>query len=272
MSATAPKPPRAEPPRAAEPAGPAPARRSPDQQARPRRGTTSILQSFNYAFEGVIYTLRTQRNMRIHFAVAVVVLVLAFAYDVTKLELIALLLAIAFVLVTEMVNTAVEAATDVATTSFNPLAKLAKDIAAGAVLVASVTALAIGYLVLADRLREPTNRALQELRDAPIHLTVIALVVVILLVIAVKALSRRGTPLRGGLPSGHAALAFAGWAAIAFVTEGYTHRVLVSTVAFVMACLVAQTRVESGIHSTLEVALGGLLGSATTLVLFQAFG
>jgi diacylglycerol kinase (ATP) len=237
-----------------------------------RRGTTSIIQSFNYAFEGLIWTLRSQRNMRIHFAVATVVLVLAIAYDVSKIELIALLLAIAFVLIAEMVNTAIEAATDIATTSFNPLAKLAKDIAAGAVLVASVNAIVIGYLVLAERLGDPTDRAFERLYNAPIHLTLIALVVVILLVIALKAITGRGTPLRGGLPSGHAAVAFSGWVAITLLTDDFDHRVLVSTVAFIMACLVAQTRVESGIHSTLEVGLGALLGSVSTLVLFQAFG
>ena len=70
----------------------------------------------------------------------------------------------------------------------------------------------MGYLVLADRLGDPTDRAFERLRDAPIHLTVIALVVVILSSSRVKAISGRGTPLRGGLPSGHAALAFAGWA------------------------------------------------------------
>jgi diacylglycerol kinase (ATP) len=249
-----------------------PAAREPDTSARPHRTATPLIQSFNYAFEGVIWTLRSQRNMRIHFAVATVVLVLAFAYDVTKLELIALLLAISFVLVAEMVNTAIESVTDIATTSYNPLAKLAKDIAAGAVLVASVTAGVIGYLVLADRLSDPSNRVLVRLRDAPLHLTVIALVVAVLVVIAVKALTHRGTPLRGGLPSGHAALAFAGWAAVTFVTEGYDHRVLVSTVVFVLALLVAHTRVESGIHSTTEVALGSVLGAGTTLALFQAFG
>jgi diacylglycerol kinase (ATP) len=237
-----------------------------------RRGTTSIIQSFNYAFEGLIWTLRSQRNMRIHFAVATVVLVLAVAYDVSKIELIALLLAIAFVLIAEMVNTAIEAATDIATTSFNPLAKLAKDIAAGAVLVASVIAVVIGYLVLAERVGGPTDRAFERLYNAPIHLTVIALFVAIALVIALKAITGRGTPLRGGLPSGHAAIAFAGWAAITLLTDDFDHRVLVSTVAFIMACLVAQTRVESGIHSTLEVAFGALVGSLSTLVLFQAFG
>jgi diacylglycerol kinase (ATP) len=260
MSATKERPPS--PPRQ---------RSSPPGGQRPRRGSTSIIQSFNYAFEGVIWTLRTQRNMRIHFAIATLVLVLAFIYDVTKLELIALLLAISFVLVAEMINTAIEAATDIATTSFDPLAKLAKDIAAGAVLIASVTAVVTGYLVLADRVGQPTNRLLVQVRDEPVYLSLIALVVVILAVVSLKALSGRGTPLRGGLPSGHAALAFAAWMAITFVTEGFRHRVLVSTIAFVLACLVAQTRVESGIHSTLEVVSGAVVGALVTLVLFQAF-
>ncbi len=245
--------------------------RPPAPGVGPRRGTTSVIQSFNYAFEGVIWTLRTQRNMRIHFALAIGVLVLAVAFGVTKLELIALLLAIAFVLVAEMINTAIEAATDVATTSFDPLAKLAKDIAAGAVLIASVTAIVIGYLVLADRVGQPTNRLLVQLRDEPVYLSLIALIVVILAVVSLKAVTGRGTPLRGGLPSGHAALAFAGWVAITFVTEGFGHRVLVSTIAFVLAFLVAQTRVESGIHSTFEVAFGAAIGALVTLVLFQAF-
>lgn len=251
-----------------------PPRPSPQGQPGPgaRRGTTSILQSFNYAFEGVIWVLRTQRNMRIHFAIATIVLVVAFAIGVSKLELIALLLSIAFVLIAEMVNTAIEAAVDIATTSFDPLAKLAKDIAAGAVLIAAVNAIVVGYLVLKDRLGDPTNRFLVELRDAPTTLSLIALMVVVLSVIAVKALTGRGTPLRGGIPSGHAALAFSGWMAITFVTEGFRHRVLVSTIAFVLACLVAQTRVESGIHSTLEVIAGGAIGALVTLVLFQAFG
>lgn len=250
------------------------------QRARPhgsdgageRLRSPSIIQSFNYAFEGIIWVLRTQRNMRIHFGIATIVLVLAFTYDVTNLELIALMLAIAFVLIAEMVNTAIEAATDIATTSFDPIAKLAKDISAGAVLIATVNAAVIGYLVLADRLGDPTHRLLVDLRAAPVHLTLIALVVVILAVIGVKALTHRGTPLRGGLPSGHAAIAFAGWMTITFLTEDFNHRVVVSTVAFLMAGLVAQTRVESGIHSTFEVLLGAALGTAVSLVLFQGFG
>jgi diacylglycerol kinase (ATP) len=234
-----------------------------------RRGTTSIIQSFNYAFEGVIWTLRSQRNMRIHFAVAAIVLVLAVAYDVSKLELIALLLAIAFVLIAEMVNTAIEATIDLSTPSFDPLAKIAKDIAAGAVLIAAANAIAVGYLVLADRLARPSTRLVNSLGDAPINLTVIALVLTIIVVIAIKAITGTGTPLRGGLPSGHAALAFGCWAAITFIVTD--HRIVISFAALIMALLVSQTRVEAEIHTPYEVVAGAVIGTLVTLILFQVF-
>src|SRR5205085_10674931 len=180
-------------------------------------------------------------------------------------------LSIAFVLIAERVNPATEGAIDTATTSFDPHAKLAKDIAAGSVLIASVNAVAVGYIVFARRLSDPSSRLIDRVRNAPIDLTLIALVVTILIVIGTKALTGRGTPLRGGLPSGHAALAFAGWIAVTYVLGDTRHRFLVSSLTFVMALLVAKTRVESGVHSLLEVAYGGLIGAIVTLVLFQAF-
>jgi diacylglycerol kinase (ATP) len=237
----------------------------------PPRRTPSLIESFNYAFEGIIHVLRTQRNMRIEFAVAAVVLVAGLATDVSRLELIALLLAIAFVLITEMINTAVEAAIDVATTSFDPMAKLAKDIAAGAVLIAVMNAIAIGYLVFSGEVADRTSTGLDRIRDAPAKLTLVALVLVVLVVIATKAFTGSGTPLRGGLPSGHAAVAFAGWMAATYVLSNHEHRFLISTLTFIMALLVAQTRVESGVHSALEVTYGGLIGALVTLALFQVF-
>ena len=231
----------------------------------------SLLDSFNFAFEGIIHVLRTQRNMRIHFLAAVVVLVTALATGVSKLELIVLLLSIAFVLIAEMLNTAIEGAVDVSTTSFDPLAKLAKDIAAGAVLIATVNAVAIGYLVFSGQLADRSTRLLDSLANAPAKLTLIALVLTIIAVIAMKAFTGRGTPLRGGLPSGHAAVAFAGWMAATLVLDDSRHQFLISSLTLIMALLVAQTRVESGVHSALEVAYGGALGALVTLTLFQLF-
>jgi diacylglycerol kinase (ATP) len=233
----------------------------------PGRAPT-LLDSFNYAFEGIIHVLRTQRNLRIHFIVAIAVIAAAAALGVDRLSMIALLIVTAFVLVAEMVNSAIEGAIDVSTTSFDPNAKLAKDVAAGAVLIASVTALAVGYLVFAHAAAHRSAKVLDSVRDAPAEITLAALVLVILVVIATKAWTGSGTPLRGGLPSGHAALAFAGWMAATYVITDQ-HRFLISSITFIMALLVAQTRVEAGIHSALEVLYGGALGALVTLVVFQ---
>jgi diacylglycerol kinase (ATP) len=231
----------------------------------------SVLQSFNFAFEGIIHVLRTQRNMRIHFAIAVAVLIAALAVGVRRLELVALLIAISFVLIAEMLNTALEAGIDVATTSFDPLAKLAKDISAGAVLIATVNAVAVGYLVFVERIKDPSSRVLDTIREGPAELTLVALVLTTVIVIAAKAYTGRGRPLSGGLPSGHAAVAFAGWMAATYILGDSTHWFLISSLTFIMALLVAQTRIESGIHSFLEVLSGGVLGALVTLVLFQLF-
>jgi diacylglycerol kinase (ATP) len=228
----------------------------------------SVIESFNFAIEGVIHVLRTQRNMRIHFGAAVVVIVVSVAVGVSKIELIVLLLSIAFVLIAEMINTAIEGAIDAATTSFDPMAKLAKDIAAGAVLIASVNAVAVGYLVFAGKAADKTADVLDRVRNAPAEISLVALVLTVIIVIATKAWTGRGTPLRGGLPSGHAAVAFASWMAATYIV-GDSHRFVVSALTFIMALLVAQTRVESGVHSTLEVAYGGALGALVTLSVFQ---
>ena len=246
-----------------------PPRERPPKSPPPAPGRApSLLDSFNYAFEGIIHVLRTQRNLRIHFGIAVVVLGAAAALGVGRDELILLLMAIAFVLVAEMVNSAIEGAIDVSTTSFDPNAKLAKDIAAGAVLISAVTAIAVGYLVFAHAIAHRTARVLDRVRDAPAEITLVALVLVILIVIATKALTRSGTPLRGGLPSGHAGVAFAAWMAATYVSDDH-HRFLISSLTFVLAVLVAQTRVESGVHSRLEVLYGGAIGALVTLVVFQ---
>ena len=246
--------------------------RAPRRSPPPAPGSApSLLDSFNYAFEGIIHVLRTQRNLRIHFLAAVLVFAGAIAVGVSRLQLIALLIAIAFVLVAEMLNTAIEGVIDVSTTSFDPNAKLAKDIAAGAVLIASATAVAVGFLVFSSAVSERATHVLDRVRDAPADITLVALFLVALIVIATKAWTGRGTPLRGGLPSGHAAIAFAGWVAVTYLI-GDTHRFVVSAVTLIMALLVAQTRVESGVHSTVEVAYGAALGALVTLVVFQLIG
>jgi diacylglycerol kinase (ATP) len=74
------------------------------------------------------------------------------------------------------------------------------------------------------------------------------------------------------MPSGHAAAAFAAWAAVTIIAEPLRHAALVSTLAFLMALLVAQSRVEAGIHSLAEVGAGAILGTGVAILVFQLLG
>ena len=107
----------------------------------------NLLWSFNYAIQGIVYALRTQRNMRLHALAAATVLIAALFFRISALELVAVVFAIGLVLVAELVNTAIEATIDVTTERIDPLAKTAKDVAAGAVLVASIIAVVVGFVV-----------------------------------------------------------------------------------------------------------------------------
>jgi diacylglycerol kinase (ATP) len=235
----------------------------------PKRNQITLLQSFNHAFQGLVHAVRHQRNMRIHFAVAFFVLLGSLFFNLSRLELVVVLVTITMVLMAEMVNSAVEAVVDIITDEFDPRAKIAKDVAAGAVLIAAINALVVAYLVFADKFSRFSLDLLGAVRRSPTHLTFVALAVVIIAVIALKASRGRTFLLSGGLPSGHAALAFAGWAAITFVTASVRPGILVSAIAFIMAVLVAQSRMEAGIHSLLEVVLGAILGIVVTTLIFQ---
>jgi diacylglycerol kinase (ATP) len=232
-----------------------------------RRG--SLLRSFNWAFDGIVHALRYERNMWIHFGIACLVLVASLFFALSRLEVIALLVAISFVLITEMINTAIEQLVDLITDADDPRAKIAKDVAAGAVLIAAVNALAVAYLVFYDKITRVPYSVLSRLRTSPIDVTVIALVIVILAAIALKAVTHRGTAFRGGLPSAHAAVAFGAWVAVTFVAGNTAYALPISAICLLLAVLVAQSRVQAGIHSLLEVAVGAALGIAITLVLFR---
>jgi diacylglycerol kinase (ATP) len=210
--------------------------------------------------------------MQIHIGVALIALLMGLVLDFSRLELVAVMGAVSLVLVAEMMNTAIEAAIDAVVTTYHPLVKIAKDVAAGAVLVATVNALAVAYFVFYDRLTDGGQDLLGSVRRSPTHLVVVVMIVTVIAVIAIKAWTGRGTPLRGGLPSGHAASAFAAWASITIIAEPLNHAVLVSTLAFLMALLVAQSRVEAGIHSLVETVAGAVLGTCVAIVIFQLWG
>lgn len=225
----------------------------------------SITKAFNAAIEGILYTFKSERNMKIHYCLAVAVLIISLFFDLTKVEMLLLTFAISLVVISEMFNTAIEKTIDMITEEYNSLAKIAKDVAAGGVLIATLNSVVVGYILFYDKLTEISQSLLYTIRKSEIHVTLICIVLVLIAVVVVKALTATGTPLKGGMPSGHSALAFAMATAITFMME----RVVTSTLAYLMAALVAQSRIEGKIHTFWETVAGALLGTLIGILVFQ---
>lgn len=225
-----------------------------------------IFESFNAAIEGFFYVIKTQRNMRIHFLLAIAILLLGIFLNFTPNEMMILAIAISLVLAAEMINTAVELVVNIIVQmEYHPIARIIKDVAAGAVLLTAINAVIIGYLLFAGKSPFTIEEGVMRIGESPWHLTFIAVIVVLAITIFGKILLHSGTPLRGGMPSGHAAIAFSMWAVIVFLT----HNAIVTMLAFVMAFLIARHRIKDSIHTIWEVAAGGMLGVLVTTLIFQ---
>ncbi len=106
------------------------------------------IESFRYAFAGIWYTLKTQRNAQIHLTITLLILALGLLLQLSLTEWAILAVTAGLVFATEMLNTVAEAAMDYASTDFNPQIKIVKDVAAGAVLITALTAVVVGLLIL----------------------------------------------------------------------------------------------------------------------------
>lgn len=226
-----------------------------------------MVDSFNYSIEGIIYAVRTQRNMRIHMVTAILILLLCFFYDLSKIELLLITITITLVIFAELLNTAVEAAIDATTNYYHPLAKIAKNVAAGAVLVTAINAIFVGFILFWDKLAPFTYVTINKIKSSSTYSIFIILVIVSILTVVVKAIFGEGTPLKGGFPSGHAAIAFSIATIIALISENP----LVVLLSYFMAIIVAQSRVDSDVHSVIEVLAGGAFGTLISIILIKIF-
>jgi diacylglycerol kinase len=108
--------------------------------------------SFKHAYDGVVYVVGRERNAQIHFVVSLAVIALSIWLQLSLFQWVLVLLAIGLVFTSEMLNTVVELLVDLSTQEFHPLAKHAKDVAAGSVLLMAVVSAIIGFLVLGPQL------------------------------------------------------------------------------------------------------------------------
>ncbi|MCA0360036.1 MAG: diacylglycerol kinase [Armatimonadetes bacterium] len=226
-----------------------------------------LIGPFRVAFTGIVHTFRTQRHMRIHLYVTFVTVLAAIAFRLGLREILILLFMITFVLVAEMFNSAIEATVDLVSPNYHPLAKFAKDIAAGAVLITTIMAIIVGSLIAVgdgqlERIR--ISLAGEGIGMSATWKLILGVLAAVVITIIGKGLGSRGQVLQGGLVSGHAAIGFFLATSVLMISG----QVLVGAIAILLAAIIAQSRWEAKFHSIFELSLGATVGVILGLLIF----
>jgi len=223
--------------------------------------------SANNAIEGILYAAKTQRHLRYHLYCAITVLILSYLLGVQRHDFLIIAVTVILVLMAEMMNTAIEFLVDLVSPDYSEKARIAKDVAAGAVLITACGAVVVGYIILFPYVHDAFDSGVYIAKHASNEIALISLIIVLIVVVMLKARFGKGHPLRGGMPSGHSAFAFALWSALTLITQNFS----ASLIGFVLAAIVAQSRIATKVHTPLEVVTGALLGMGVTVLLFVIF-
>ncbi|HLC14824.1 MAG TPA: diacylglycerol kinase [Thermodesulfovibrionia bacterium] len=225
------------------------------------------VESANHAINGILYAAKSERHVRYHLYAALFILLFSFIIGVDRYEFLAIAITVIMVILAEMINTAIEAVVDLLTDQYNKYAKIAKDVAAGSVLITAVGAFVIGYVILFPYLKHAIKHGITKQNHSMENIALVSLIITFITVIIMKTYFGRGEPLRGGMPSGHSAVSFSIW----IIVTTTTGSIMLSILVFILATLIASSRVTSGIHRPSEVIVGALLGSTITYSLVKLF-
>ena len=231
----------------------------------------NFIEACNNAVNGIIYTATTQRNFRIQLTLAVIIMMLSLFYGLDTTQFLCLVFALFFVLFAEMVNTAIETVVDLFVDVYHPKAKIAKDVAAGAVVLSAVNAVFVGYFIFlkTENLAGLSQSVFNNMIKSPVHLTFVAIVLVIIAVIVIKAACSRkkvrGELIKEGfVPSGQAAIAFAILTAIWLNSKD----LLTFSLALILSILVVANRYQTNARTKAEIVFGVAMGILIVILVY----
>ncbi|EFA90163.1 MULTISPECIES: diacylglycerol kinase [Peptoniphilus] len=231
----------------------------------------NFISSFNYAIQGIVSVLKTEKNMKFHYLTALLVVIFSLFFNISSIEFMIILFSIILVVFAEMVNTAIERTVDLVVQDYNPIAKYVKDVSAGAVLITAINAIVCAYLIFYEKFASVGDLFLFKIKNSDNHLAFVCLFLVVALTIGGKFLLAKkngGTYFQGGAVSGHCAIAFCAATIISMVAENS----LVTTASFGLALLVGESRVEGKIHTMGQVISGSILGICVAIFIFKVIG
>lgn len=229
-----------------------------------------FLKGFDYAYEGLVYAINHEKNMKFHILASILVLIASLFFNLSRVEMMFLVFSIAFVIALELLNTALEEVVDLASGGkYSKLAKAGKDVSAAATFIAALNAGFVGYLIFFDKFLNFYDSVILKIARRPSHLALITISLVIILTIFLKGVfyEGHGTAFKGGFVSGHTSVAFC-LSTIGILLIGEP---LVRLLLVVLALIVAESRYEADIHSTSEIIRGAILGTSMAMAIFGIF-
>ena len=242
-----------------------------EEQNNEKLKNNNFIDAWANAFNGIIYAVTTQSNIKKQLVIAVIVMLISLLFNLTRAEFLCLMFTVILIIVAEMFNTAIETVVDLYTDLYHPKAKIAKDVGAGAVVITAINAIIVAYFLFFDKISDIGLNFIRNLANSPVHMAFIGIFLIIILVVTLKAASstNKHKLLKNGFaPSGQAAMAF-GANTIIWLS---TTNIVVLTLSFVMAILVCVTRIESKKKTLGEIILGALTGVSVIALLYGLAG
>lgn len=223
----------------------------------------TVVDAVKNATNGILEATKTEKNLKREFIIALVVLLLGIVFKLEKIELIAVMLSIGFVMVTELINTAIEETVDMVTQKYNQKAKKAKDVAAGAVVTSTFFAFIVGYLVFIEKVRiYGITLKKQEIEYQ--YLTLITVSTILILIILFKVIPKI---FAGIHVSGQAIFV----TAITIFTGIRVKDANISSIVLALSGMVLLSRMKKTENGRKEVLLGVVLGAVSMVIMLAAY-
>ena len=228
---------------------------------------SNFIEACNNAINGIIYATTTQSNVKKQLILVVILLFISLFLDLQRAEFLILVFSAFLVIFAEMVNTAIETIVDLYTDVYHPKAKIAKDVGAGAVVLAALNSVVVAYFLFFDKIGQAGTMILHRVINSPAHLMFVAIMFVIIAVVALKATSNKNKNKivnQSFVPSGQAAMAFAALTAIWVNTDN----IIIFTLSLILSIMVVENRIESKMRKLSEVIFGGAIGVLIVLLVY----
>lgn len=238
-----------------------------EKSKEPKMKNNNFLDACQNALDGIIYAITTQGNIKKQLVIAVIVMIISLFFDLSKAEFLCLMFTVVLIIVAEMINTAIETVVDLYTDLYHPKAKIAKDVAAGAVVITAINAIIVAYFLFFEKISTIGLKLVDEVVNSPTHLAFVAILLAVIVIVTLKAAATRNNHKfikKGFMPSGQTAVAFAGLTIIWLTTRN----VVVFTISLVLALIVAINRYENSKRSKSEIIVGACVGVMIVVLLY----